>query len=85
MPRSEETANSFMSMGRGGSSDSSSNAPVDVCYPQNTMNALGFDFTGGSKMQPAEVDYNPKPYRKNPNSVSDQTSADGLMTDAQGK
>ena len=36
-------------------------------------------------MQPAEVDYNPKPYRKNPNSVSDQTSADGLMTDAQGK
>lgn len=80
MPNSQATADQFMAEGRGGSISTSESHEVDVCYPQNAK-VPGWDLSGGSKMQPAMVDYNPKPEVKNPRSVSDQMPE----YDAQGK
>ena len=71
MPSSQETANSFMTGGRGDQTPEPWSDKIDVCYPQNAK-VKDFDLTGGTKMQPPSVDYDPKPEVKNPRSVSDQ-------------
>ena len=49
MPRSEDVANSFMSMGRGGSVDQSDNYPVQVSSPQEMGKVGSFDAAGSAK------------------------------------
>jgi hypothetical protein len=80
MPKSDETASQFMSIGTGGSTSESHSYEIDVCYPQNAK-VPGHDLSGGTKTPGVGVDYNPIPEVKNPRSVSDQNP----KYDAQGK
>lgn len=79
-PRSGDVAALFMAEGRNGSGDHSDVFPLDVCNPQNAT-LTQFDLQGRNKQVPAGVDYDMKPMRLNPRSVSDQK----VPQDAQGK
>jgi hypothetical protein len=71
MPRSEDVANMFMTGGRDGSMSESSAAPLEACQVVNTPSVLGFDLTGGHRMEPAGVCYDPRPDRESPKAVVD--------------
>ena len=80
MPKSEETAQRFMIEGRGGEPPAPWGADSNVSDPQ-IASVPNFDTQGHTKTVPAGVDYDRKPERKNPRSMSDQAPS----KDAQGK
>ena len=81
MPNSQDTANSFMTGGRADQTPAPWSAELSHCQDPQIATVPDFDLEGRTKVVPAGVDYDEMPDRKNPRSVSDQTTP----KDAQGK
>ena len=86
MPNSADTAAMFESMGRGNAHDSELMEDIDPRTAEHIKNLGMFNVDGHARTSdPTQTAYNEVPRRKNPRSMSDQTVADGLTRDSQGR
>jgi len=86
MPNSADVAAMFERDGRGNAHDSQLMEDVDPRTAEHIKNLGQFRVDGHSPMVgDMQTDYNIVPRRKNPRSISDQTKADGLTRDSQGR